>query len=201
MKILFIAITLLLIGGCVTPKSFLDPSIQKISYEDIQKRSEPLKLKLLVEFQVNGEHSPAADLILKYNAELTLRGTGVIVPVDDQADGEIKVVVNNFVDKAKAFAKGAGSGATFGIVGTTVLDAYEMTVSITVNGKSTSQTVTKHGIYSIIGSGTPPNGIASVHPNVAFARVVKQMLLRVIQEMQSAGELTQIQRHDTELLG
>ncbi len=201
MKILFIAITLLLLGGCASPKSFLDPSIQKISYGDIQRRSEPLKLKLLVEFQVNGEHEPVVDSTLKDNAERVLRSTGVIVPIDDQSDGEIKVIVNNFVDKAKAFAKGAGSGATFGIVGTTVLDAYEMTVSITTNGKTVTQTEIKHGIYSIIGSGTPPDGIASIPPNVAFARVVEQMLLNALQEMQSAGELTQIQRHDTELLG
>ena len=189
MKILIIAITLLLLGGCASPKSFLDPSIRQISYHDIQRRSEPLKLKLLVEFQVNGEHKPAAEPFLRENAKRVLQGTRVIDPVDNQSEGEIKVVLNNIADKAKAFAKGAGSGATFGLAGTTVLDAYEMTVSITTNGKNASRAVSKHGIYSIIGSGSPPNGIQPLSGKFAFARVVEQMLLLVLQEMQSAGDL------------
>jgi hypothetical protein len=201
MKILFIAITLLLLGGCVSTQSFLDPSIQKISYEDIKKRSEPLKLKLIVEFKRNGEHLPGADSTLRDNAERVLRSTGVIVSVDNQSDGEIKVIVNNIADLGKAAAKGFGTGLTFGLASSTVLDAYEMTVSINTNGKTITRTAIKHAIYSIVGSGTPSNGMELIPPHVAFARVVEQMLLSALQEMQSAGELTQIQRHDTELLG
>ena len=195
MKILFIAITLLLLGGCVavSTKSFLDPSIQKISYEDIQRRSVPLKLKLFVEFQVNGKHYPAGDSELKDIAERVLRGTGVIVPVEKQSDGEIKVLVNNFIDPDKLFAQGFKAGLTFGIVGKTLLDGYEMTVSITANGKTANITAINHAIYSTIGNLSPPIGTEVISTTVAVRRVIEQMLLRAIQKMQKTGELTQIQ--------
>ena len=190
----FIAIILscFVLSGCISSRSFVDPSIPKVSYEDIKKRSDPLKLKLLVEFQRNGEHLPKVDSTLKDNTERVLRGTGVIVPVDDQSVGEIKVVVNNIADLGSARAKGFGTGLTFGLAGSTVADAYEMTISITINGKTISRTAIKHSLYTIIGNGTLPNGVESIPPNVAFERVLEQMILRALHEMQNTGELTQI---------
>ena len=187
-----IALSCSVLSGCISSKSFIDPTIPKVSYEDIKKRSEPLKLKLLVEFQRNGEHLPKVDSTLKDNTERVLRGTGVIVPVDDQSVGEIKVIVNNIADLGSARAKGFGTGLTFGLAGSTVADAYEMTITITTNGKTVSRTAIKHTIYTIIGNGTLPNGVESIPPNVAFGRVLEQMILRALQEMQNTGELAQI---------
>ena len=189
---LAIALSCSLLSGCISSKSFIDPSIPKVSYDDIKKRSEPLKLKLLVEFQRNGEHFPKVDSTLKDNTERVLRGTGVIVPVDDHSAGEIKVVVNNIADVGSARAKGFGTGLTFGLAGSTVTDAYEMTITITANGKTVSRTAIKHSIFTLIGNGTLPNGVESIPANVAFGRVLEQMILRALQEMQNTGELAQI---------
>lgn len=119
-----------------------------------------------------------------------LRGTGLIVLSDEKAVDEIKVVVNNTGDTGSAAAKGIGTGLTFGLVGSTVMDAYEMTVTITSNGKAASRTAIKHALYSALGNTTLPPGIEAVPPNVAFFLVVEQMLLRALQDMQKAGELT-----------
>ena len=48
--------------GCVSPRSFVDPSVPKLSYEDLRKRAEPLKLKVDVEFQRNGQPFSASRL-------------------------------------------------------------------------------------------------------------------------------------------
>ena len=177
------------LAGCSSPKSFIDPSVAKLSYDDVKRRAEPLKLKLVVEFQRNGEHLPKVDSTLRDNAERVLRGTGVIVASDDHPVGEIKVVVNNIADMAAARAKGFGTGLTFGLAGSTVTDAYEMSISITENGKTVSRSGIKHSLFTIIGRGNVPEGSETIPPNVAFERVLEQMILRALHDMQSTGEL------------
>ncbi len=187
--VLALVITCAALTGCISAKSFVDPSFPKVAYEDVKRKNEPLRLKLIVEFQRNGQPYPRADSTLKDNAERILRGSGVVTPVSDQGEGEIKVVVNNIADTGDAAAKGFGSGLTFGLVGTTVTDAYEMSVSITVQGKTISRTGIKHAIHTAIGNTNPPDGLEAIPPGVAFGRVVEQMLLRALQDMQKSGEL------------
>ena len=117
-------------SGCISQKSYLDPNIPKVSYEDIKRSNEPLKLKLSTEFQRNGEHYEKVDVILKDNSERILRGTGVIIPSAEAIDGEIIIVCNNIADLGAASGKGSGAGLTLGAVGNTVTDAYEMSLTI-----------------------------------------------------------------------
>jgi hypothetical protein len=188
--VLAATLSCLALTGCISSKSFVDPSVQKLSYDDLTKKAEPLKLKLSVEFQRNGVPYPRADSTLKDNTERVLRGTGVITPAESQTVGEIKVTVNNIADTGSAAAKGFGTGLTFGLAGSTVMDAYEMTISITANGKTINRTAIKHALFTAIGNTSLPPGIESVPPNVGFGRVLEQMILRALQDMQAAGELT-----------
>lgn len=182
-------LSVLLLSACVNPSSFVDPGQPKLTYEALNKRSEPLKLKLTVQFQRNGDPLPRADSTLRDNTERILRGTGVVTPVENGQEGEIKVVVNNIADTGQAAAKGFGSGLTFGLVGTTVMDAYEMSVTITANGKTVTRTAIKHAIFTAIGNTSLPEGIEAVPINVAFGRVLEQMLLRALQDLQRSGDL------------
>lgn len=188
--LLIVLITSVALTGCVSPKSFLDTSFPKMSYEDIKKRGEPLRLKLSVEFQRNGQAFPRADSILRDNAERILRGSGIVTPVTDQGEGEIKVVVNNIADLGSAAAKGFGTGLTFGLVGTTVSDAYELSLTITAQGKTINRHSIKHAFHTAIGNSTIPQGLEVIDPSTAFARVLEQMLLRALQDMQKSGELS-----------
>ena len=180
------------LSGCISAKSFVDPSVPKISYEDLKKRSEPLRLKLVVEFQRNGEPLKEGDSVLRDTTERVLRSTGLIISTDKDVVGDMKVVVNNVGNVGDAVAKGVGTGLTFGLVGSTVMDGYEMKVAITINGKTASRTAIKHALYTAIGNTTLPPGIEGVPPNVGFERVLEQMLLRALHDMQDAGELTQL---------
>jgi hypothetical protein len=119
-----------------------------------------------------------------------LRASGIISPANGVADGEIKVIVNNIADTTSAAAKGFGTGLTFGLVGTTVTDAYEMSVTIMANGKTVSRMGIKHAIHTTIGNATIPNGIETIPPATAFPKVLEQMLLRALQDMQKGGELS-----------
>lgn len=178
------------VGGCMSPKSFVDPTYPKISYDQLAKRQSPLRLNVVVEFQRNGEPFPKADSTLRDNTERVLRGSGVIVPVSDRGEGEIRVVVNNIADRGAAAAKGFGTGLTLGLAGTTVTDAYEMSVAITANGKTVRRAAIKHALHTAIGNTTIPEGLETMPPQAAFERVLEQMILRVLHDIQGKGELS-----------
>lgn len=190
-RVLLVA-TAVALSGCISSRSFVDPSAPKVAYEDLRKRSEPLRLVVAVEFQRNGVHLPKVDTTLRDQVERTLRATGLVTPVAAQSAGNISVTVNNLGDLGQAAAKGFGTGLTFGLVGSTVMDAYEMTVAMTVNGREIRRTAVKHALYTAIGNTTLPDGVEAVPINVAFGKVVEQMLLRTLKDMQASGELSAV---------
>jgi len=177
-------------SGCISQKSYLDPSYPKISYDDIKKRQTPLRLKLVAEFQRNGEHKPNVDSVIQDKAERILRASGVIVPAPDSGEGSINIVLNNISDMGGAMSKGFGTGLTFGLVGNTVADAYEMTISITINGKTIERTALKHAIYTAIGNTSTPNDVEILSLSTAVDQVLEQLILRGLRDMQDAQELT-----------
>ena len=184
MKLIALIAVALLLAGCASPKSFLDPSYPKVSYEELQRRPSPLKLSLGTQFQRNGVPLPQADSTLKDTVERVLRASGVIVPVAADSEGQIRVVVNNVADTGAAVAKGVGTGLTFGLVGTTVTDAYEMSVTITVGTKKFTRTAFRHALHTAIGNTSTPPGLETVPVKVAIHRVVEQLMLRVLKEFQ-----------------
>ncbi len=190
MKLIGLALAIVfMLTGCMSTKSFIDPTYPKVSYEAVTKKTQPLKLNLVVEFQRNGESYPRANPLLKDNAERILRATGVVTPTLGGSDGEMKITVNNIADTAGAAAKGFGTGLSFGLVGTTVTDAYEMSVAITVNGKTVTRSGIKHAFHTAIGNTTIPAGLETIPPDIAFQKVLEQMLLLALQDMQKTGEL------------
>ena len=187
--ILTLVATLALLTGCISPKSFIDPTQSKLTYESVKRSSTPLKLTLVTEFQRNGEHFPKADSTLRDTTERVLRASGVIVPTTEASVGQVRVVVNNVADRGAAAAKGFGTGLTFGLVGTTVMDAYELTLVVNTGGKTYSSSVIKHSLFTAIGNTTTPEGVETMPIGVAFQKVVEQMLLRALKEAQDSSAL------------
>jgi hypothetical protein len=178
--------------ACISPKSFVDPSYPKVAYEELKRPQQPLKITMTSQFQRNGAPLPAADATLKDNSERVLRASGLMVPVTEGAEGTINIVVNNIADTGAAAAKGFGTGLTFGLVGTTVTDAYEMTITINIGGKTFTRSAVKHAFHTAIGNTATPVGLETVPPNVAFQRVFEQMLLRVLKEYQVSPEYSHL---------
>ncbi len=188
-KILVIAGLSIALFGCLSPKSFVDPSSQKFTYEDIKRRNEPVNLRLSVEFQRHGSPYPRAEPTLRDSAERTLRATGLITPTDVDSVGEIKIIVNNTADLATAAAKGFGTGLTLGLIGSTVQDNYELTMTITIKGKTITKSGIKNSIFTTIGNAAAPDGVQTSPPGVTFSKVLEQMILQALKEMEESKEL------------
>jgi hypothetical protein len=180
-----------LLSGCLSARSFVDPAYGNTTYNDLKKRSEPLRVRLAVEFQQNGKPLPAVDATLRASVEKTLAKSGLIVPVTDASAGELKIVLNNVGDLDAARAKGLNSGLTFGAAGTTVTDFYEMQMSLSTGGKVVTKNG-KHALHTAIGNTETPKGIETMPVNLAFERVVEQLLLNAMAELQRSGELSSV---------
>ena len=173
--------------GCSTPVSYVDQQYSKTKYEDITRLVEPLKLKVNVVFQRNGEPLPAVDNELRGHVERVLRATGVVVPVSTGTTGELDVTVNNVADLAEAAAKGFGTGLTFGVAKSNVTDFYELKASLRIKEKVIYHNNYKHAIHSSIGLHDEATSAQGMTPSAAFGKVVEDFILNFIQDFQQAN--------------
>jgi hypothetical protein len=176
--------------GCTTTKSYVDPQYGRAGYDDISRRSEPYKLKIAVEFQRNGKHLKQVDSELMGHVERVIRGSGFAVPATQGTSGELKVIVNNVADLKKAAAKGFGTGLTLGLAGSTVTDYYEMEAVLSLNGKVIKKTDYKHALHSTVGVKKAPEGLEPMTPSAAFGKIVEQLILNFLKDVQSSGEVS-----------
>jgi hypothetical protein len=180
----------LVLAGCATRAvSFLGGSSPKVSHSQLIKRDVPLPLKLAVEFQRNGEHFPRGDVPLRDYANQILKDSGVIRPVEDKEEGEIRVVLNNVADPETIAAERSGTRHSLWMAGTTITDAYELSMFITVKGKTIGRMGIKQAVHTALGNTRIPDDIQTFPHNQAFGRVLEQMMLSALLDMQRTGEL------------
>jgi hypothetical protein len=193
-----ILISFLVLAGCAaSPRatSFLGASFPKVGYNDVRKSAKPAKLKLVVEFQRNGEHFPKGDVPLRDYSAAILNDTGVISISDviteseEREQGEIRIVLNNIADTGTVAVETSRSMLPLWMVGKTITDAYEMSLFITAGGKTVSRTGIHQAIHTAIGNMVVPSGIESFPYNKAFGKMLEQMILKALVDLQKGGGL------------
>jgi len=176
--------------GCVSTNSFVDPTHGRATYDDITRRAEPYRWRIVVEFQRNGAHLPEVDSELMGNVERVVLASGIAIPSPEGSSGQIKVVVNNIADVWSAGAKGFGTGLTFGLVGSTLSDYYEMEAELSMNGKIIRRSGYRHAIHTTVGNAKGPQGVEPMSLSAAFSKALEQMMLNSLKDLQQSGELS-----------
>jgi len=189
-RVILVAITLLMLSGCISTKSYVDPQFHRASYNDIKHVQDIYFVNLTVEFQRNGEHMSKYDKEVYSFVDKALRGTAVVVPETTKQEKGIHVIVNNVGDLGEAAAKGFGVGLTFGAVGTVVTDYYKITVEYSDGTRKVVKNL-KHALHSTIGNKAAP--IENVEPTTilaGFEKVIEDAILNFVKDMQDQGLLT-----------
>lgn len=176
--------------GCVSTNSFVDPTHGRATYDDITRRAEPYRWRIVVEFRRNGAHLPEVDGELMSNVERVVLASGMAIPSPEGSSGQIKVVVNNIADMWSAGAKGFGIGLTFGLVGSTLSDYYEMEAELSMNGKIIRRSGYRHAIHTTVGNAGGPQGVEAMSLSAAFSKALEQMMLNSLEDLQQSGELS-----------
>lgn len=189
-KSVAVGLVALAVGGCVSPKSYVDPKYKEVSYSDINRVQTLYPASIDVEFQRNGKSFPGATGELRSNVERIFRASGVVTPSAAASDFSIKVVCNNVADLSSAATKGIGTGLTLGLAGTAVTDFYQVTIEL----RQGDQVISKHydhAIHTTIGNkAAPVQGVTPTSAANAFGGVVEDVILQFLKEMQENNVLT-----------
>lgn len=192
-KIIILALPLMVLTGCISSKTYIDPNFEKATYEDVKSVAKKYDTQIFVEFQRNGETLEAVNKEVLNHVERTLRATSIVTPSQGGADYSIKVIVNNIADIGEAAAKGFGTGLTFGAAGSTVTDYYEVKIEYTDKSGINLTKDYKHALHTTIGNEDAPfEGAIPTTPADGFGTVVEQVLLNFVVEMQKEGKLSLI---------
>jgi hypothetical protein len=187
-----VAATVLTLSGCMTTQSFVDPMGPKATYAELKKRPTAAAMRLDVRVLSNGVPRPAADAApVRSQIERVLGKSGLVQATEGAGD-TFTVVVNQIHDDKIATAKRLGTQATLGLVGHTVADVYEMTVSVTRNGKTVDHPAVRHTLHIAHGNAPLPLGVQMLPTAEGLDVVIEQMLLRSLKDMQRAGLISML---------
>jgi hypothetical protein len=192
-KIASLALAGCILSVCFThqvfsQKSYVDPQYHKAGYGEILKLSSPVLVRVNVEFQRNGQPLPAVKNELRGHVERTLNTAGALKPTAEPNNLiSISVTCNNIADIAAARSKGFKSGFTFGAAGSMVDDNYEF-LCVYNDGSGKEQKYSyQHAIHTWIGKKKPETDFVPTTPAIAFGRVVEDVTLNFIKDLQDAS--------------
>lgn len=188
LKIAFLVLSSAALSACIAPQTYVDPQYHRASYETIHRLAKPISVKLDTQFQRNGQPLPAADGELRSQVERTLRASGVFIPTaDPNAPAIINVVANNIADLAAARGRGFVTGLTFGGAGSMFDDNYEFTFTFHDAANHERKMTYQHAIHTAIGRTERPAGLTPTTTADAFGRVVEDVVLNFVQDLQEKG--------------
>src|SRR5262245_19284756 len=186
-------IMMVTLTGCLSIKSYVDPTLPKVGYGDLLARADRRPVALLVAFHRNGE--PAT--LGASTATKTVRGvveksnlfSSLLDQPKDDVD-QLKIVLDNVADTGDAAGKGAVTGLTFGAKGSQVTDGYIMTATFRAPGKPAVTKVYRHAIHSTIGNADAPAGlVAEENTQAAFDKVVEGLVLSLLRDLQKEEQI------------
>src|ERR1043165_5769168 len=142
--------------------------------------AEPRPVQLLFTFQTNGAPNMRATNYVKDQVTREVQASGLFSEVGQgpAANGAVlSITINNIVE-ANAASRGVAVGLTFGLHGTTVTDAYQVTFDyLSGSGAAPVHKTVEHAIRTTIGRTQPPENATLMRNSAeALATMVRQSL-------------------------
>ncbi len=184
------AFVLALSSACIDSAAFVDPSFRRIEYSDLKRPRLPRRVVLDVVFQRNEEHKPDVDPVVMKKVGRVLRDSGCFLPVakdiDKRAD-RLMIVLDDVTNPGSDALTGIGTGVTFGLVGSEVTNGFVFTVTYEKAGSERDVKVYRHAIHTTVGNRSPPAGMVPMTPSEAFERVIEDLVLDWLGDLQAAA--------------
>jgi hypothetical protein len=175
------------LSACATTRIYVDPQYHKASYESLRQLAAPMLVKVTVNFQRDGKPLPTANGELRENVERTLRASRVFTPIENRkVPIELTIVANKIIDPDTIRAKGFGAGLTDAVTGPMIDDNYEFNFTyLSINNHQPVQAAYLHAIHIAPAA----SGVKATALNNAFAKVVEDVVLNFIKDLQDNGQV------------
>jgi hypothetical protein len=178
--------------GCISPKMYVDATLPKVNYADLQAPASKHPVQLLYEFQTKGAVNAAAIKQTQPVAFATLQKTGLfseVVTAPTTSDYKLLVTINNVPVTQDAASKGFATGLTLGLAGTTVTDGYICTATYQGPGQQPVVKTYNHAIHTTIGNTDAPKGLQPAKPQDAVNQIVEDLILNTVSDLGKEGVL------------
>ena len=170
---------LILFNGCTVPMTYVGTGLKP---GDIETPRAPYKLKITAEYQLNGKHQPNYDdMVLDY-MESVMSSVGYAVSTNRNYEGKMHIVVNNKANVATAVSKGLVTGFTWGLIGYKIEDEFEMEVTLTLNGKTTTKTGYTETLVTKAGLASAPADKVKLYGDKVTEKIAQQLILQYLSD-------------------
>lgn len=174
-----------LLSGCLSIKSYVNPSLPVVGKADVPAPAEPRPVQLAFEFRSDGKSNASASSqgrprVAAVAAESGLFATVSGGPVDGGA--VLTVVIDNVTEDQNAAAKGFGTGLTLGAVGSMVTDGYVATATYERDGRRYEASA-RHALHTTIGNKAGPEGLTPVTLQQGAEQVVDQLAWNLLKQL------------------
>ncbi len=179
--------------GCFAPRSFVAPALPtdpKATAAELRKGDAVVALD--VTFTTNGKPNAAATGEVRKIIVQRMAALGVARVAASAAEPvacTLRIHMDNIADTDAAWGKGFKTGFTFGIAGSAVEDGYQFDVTVEQPGKAPVQHSYRHLITSVMGNADAPPGIPEMTPAQAVQKVVEDLLVTMLRDLQQQGIL------------
>lgn len=166
--------------GCLSMNSYVDPALQRVTRADIVAPATPRPVQVAIEFRTKGSANAAATAEVAPRVVAVAAESGLFSSVSRDAAGPdaglLTVVINNVpLEGENAAAEGFGTGLTLGAVGSMVTDVYVSTMTYSRAGQTTSVDV-RHSIHTTVGNHAGPPGLTAMTPQEAVHQAIDQTI-------------------------
>lgn len=179
-------------SGCLQVKCYVDPQFRSADYLSIKAPANPTPVVVTAIFQTNGKPKKQLHTVVRKQITKVLAATRVFTEATSTRTneaGRLDVTVNNVGDIGSAVGKGFGTGLTFGLAGSAVVDGYVMTATYSPPAGASVTKTYKHALHSTVGLHSAPKGMEPVPMADAFDQVVEDMLLNFLRDLQKESIL------------
>jgi hypothetical protein len=181
--IIAFAVTALSWSGCMSVKFYIDPAFHTAAYRDVIPAATPIPVRVEFAFYRNEALADKAQPTVAKKVNRVFESTKVFRP-DAMATSTLKVSFKNWGNIGEAAAKGLATGATFGLVGTHVVDHYTMELKFTSKAGKEFSGSYEHALHSTVGVKSPPSGTVPVNIADALDQVIEDQILRYLVDFQ-----------------
>lgn len=175
----------ILLTGCLTTRSYVDPALPVVSRADFPEVVEPRPAQLLFEFRTNGNPNAAVTREVRPRVLAVADASGLFSAISQEPTegaSQLVIVIDNIPLTDNAAGKGFGTGLTFGAVGTMVSDGYRCTATWTENGTAFEASV-EHALHTTVGNHSGPAGLQGVTTAEGINQVMDQLVWNVLRDL------------------
>jgi hypothetical protein len=187
MKIVLALLSAVLLSGCISTQSYIDPTLPVLRVEDLQPVASPQPVRLVYEFRTKGAQNARATEYTKPIVTETVTKSGLFSGVSDAAGARTLTITIENVFQDDAYSKGFKTGLTFGLSGTVVTDGYICTAVYEAPGRPAITKTVNHALHTTVGNHEGPKGLKPMKQDEAIPEIMRQLILNALQALRNDG--------------